>query len=206
MKNKASGEEQAVLMGGLAPPSDSSAYISIPVTEEHNGNPKPSNPTLADLDDGPLVLPPFSFATQQSDSRQDPKNRFPRSKLVLLLGLLVLVVVVVTPVSLMLRSRFAAQAEANRLYEIRAFKQRTAFHFQPDKNWMNGKSNRFCSCVYLQSIYCLSLTINVLVCVCAPNQSTELLCFLRPIYSCVCVQSLSLTSGCAIRLLLVLMV
>lgn len=135
-------EEQAEggvpLINGRAPPSDSSTYVSIPVTEDHrNGNPKHADPTSY-TDDGPRVLTPYAFATQQ-DARLPDSGR-PRAKLLLLVGLILLVVVVVTPVAVLLRSRYARQAEARRIFEIRAFKHRTAFHFQPEKNWMNGMS------------------------------------------------------------------
>lgn len=152
--------EGETLMDTVAAPSDSSSYISIPVAEQvsttkSNGNPKPSaailplesNPTpyfaISDqsntslpLDDGPLVLgvPPFSLA-----GKQEPRPSRRCSNSVLLVALLLLVLAVLIPVAVVLRSRHARHAEARRRFEIRAFKHRTGFHFQPDKNWMNGR-------------------------------------------------------------------
>lgn len=133
--------------GAAAPPSDSSSYVSIPVAEElhfpSNGNPTPSDLASSDatntslaLDDGPLVLgvPPFSLGSQQ----EAPRRRYKFSRALLVVALLLLVVAVLIPVAVVLRSRHARRAEAKRQFEIRAVKHRTAFHFQPDKNWMNG--------------------------------------------------------------------
>lgn len=160
--------DRETLMHTVAAPSDSSSYISIPAAElasttTRNGNPKPSvavaplvnkddttpyfsiadhsNTSLA-TDDGPLVLgvPPLSIAGKPNLNPTSTRSRN-LNRALLAVIVIALVLAVLIPVAVVLRSRHASNAEAKRLFEIRAFKHRTAFHFQPDKNWMNGKRN-----------------------------------------------------------------
>jgi len=89
----------------------------------------------------PYLLPvPPPFKSQDSGTSSH------RSKLArrLLLGgkilfLALLVMAMLMPVVVKLHVGFVHRAEARRVYRIRAFKHRTAFHFQPAKNWMSGE-------------------------------------------------------------------
>lgn len=127
-----------------------------------------SNTSLA-ADDGPLVLgvPPFSLA-----SKQDPRpsrrccnigkfGKFGKfQRILVLVALLLLVLAVLVPVGVVVRSRRASRDEARRIFEIRAYKHRTGFHFQPDKNWMNGKILLLCFAILL-ALACLCVCVIV---------------------------------------------
>jgi hypothetical protein len=53
--------------------------------------------------------------------------------------LALLVMAMLMPVLVKLHLGFVHRTEVRRVYRVRAFQHRTAFHFQPAMNWMNGE-------------------------------------------------------------------
>lgn len=151
--------ENETLMDSMAAPSDSSLYISIPLADlNSSANLKPAvakepqSISMASVDPGAnptvhtsetLALGIISSSSLPPDHEKLTLGRRRRLHAIVNLILtsvaaIVLVSVAVTA-TLLVRSRLARRAEAERILHIWAYKHRSAFHFQPDKNWMNGE-------------------------------------------------------------------
>lgn len=99
-----------------------------------------SNPFLAGSNGPPA---PFDKLGQEHSgsrrSKQVAKSLLLGGKIHVFLALLVMAMLM--PVLVKLHLGFVHRAEVRRVYRVRTFQHRTAFHFQPAMNWMNGEDH-----------------------------------------------------------------
>jgi hypothetical protein len=151
--------EKETLMDTMAAPSDSSLYISIPLAEtDSSAKLKPSvakeprSISLPSVDQvaNPMVHTSETLALGIISSSSLPPDHEKLSlghrrrlhaivNLILISVAAIMLLSVAVTATLLVRSRLARRAERERILHIWAYKHRSAFHFQPDKNWMNGE-------------------------------------------------------------------
>lgn len=153
--------EKETLMDTMAVPSDSSLYISIPLAEANSSaklkpsvakEKEPRSISMPSVDQvaNPMVHTSETLALGIISSSSLPPDHAKltlghRRRLHAIVNLILISVAAIVLLSvavtatLLVRSRLARRAEVERILHIWAYKHRSAFHFQPDKNWMNGE-------------------------------------------------------------------
>lgn len=133
---------------GNGPPVSQTPYSNGPPvqqTSNSNGPPVPQNPYTNG--------PPVSSKSQEETGR---RHRFKLPKRIVLgakiLFLAMVVMAIFLPSFANIHDGFLARAHARRVCTVRTLKHRTAYHFQPAMNWMNGDDSYSCV-ITVTSVY-----------------------------------------------------